>query len=123
MAIDQTQFRGRYATVQVSNPILQRLKVRCLGVGVNQGLPVLLRPFQSGAFDLRNRGLKLALCFHWNGQPMRPRRTLDLVSIAPIPSGKLSIIEENKLIDVGNEIEVSFPGNIAGLDYGDFLQE
>jgi hypothetical protein len=44
---------------------------------------------------------------------------LDPVSIAPIPAGKLGVVVEYELVGARDQIEISLPGDIAGLEDGD----
>ena len=53
-----------------------------------------------------------------NRKPLGTASRLDFVSISPVSLGVLYIVIENEQIDVMDNIEVSLPGDIVGLEYG-----
>jgi hypothetical protein len=63
----------------------------------------------------------LSLNINRNGKPDKSLRGFYFVAVAPIAPSILHIVEENKLVNHIDEIEVTLPGNIVGLDDSDFL--
>ncbi len=62
-----------------------------------------------------------ALDLNGDGEPLNSLGRLDLVAIAPVPPGVLHVVIQDELIHGGDHIEIAFPGDIVGLDDGDFF--
>src|SRR5579862_7429913 len=65
------------------------------------GFPYLLKIF---TFDLNRYR-----------QPLGTRTGFNLVTISPIPSRILNIVEKDENVDIVNEVEISLPGDIVRL--------
>ena len=63
-----------------------------------------------------------ALDLDWNGEPLLPLGSLDPIAIAPVAPGELHVVVKNKLIHRGDDVEVTFPRNVVGLEDGDLFQ-
>src|SRR5947208_12501329 len=61
----------------------------------------------------------LALHFDRNRQPERPVGGLDEIAISPVPDRVLHVIVEDELVDGINQVEVTPPWDVIGLDDGD----
>jgi hypothetical protein len=67
-------------------------------------------------FGIRNPGLvdtlTQALVVHWNREPDLSLTGFDLVAIAPIILSVLNLVIQDELVDPGNDVEITLPGNI-----------
>ncbi|SPF51404.1 hypothetical protein SBDP1_930010 [Syntrophobacter sp. SbD1] len=63
-----------------------------------------------------------ALDLDWNRQPLQPSGGLYPVTVPPVAPGILHLVVKNKLINRCDEIEVTLPGDVVGLDDGNLFQ-
>ncbi len=83
--------------------------------------PVLPGPAAIGNTRVANPLLEPALDLDGNRQPDRTIRGLDAIPIAPVALRILHVVEQHELIDRGDEIEVTLPRYVAGLNDRDAL--
>src|SRR6476661_4985316 len=51
----------------------------------------------------------------WNREPLHAIRGLDAVSVAPVVLRVLNVIVKHEEVDIVNDVEVSLPRNVVGL--------
>ena len=68
-----------------------------------------------------NQLLVEALCPHRDRQPCRSVLRLDPIPAPPVTLRELDVVEEDELVCRAYQVEVTLPGNGAGLDDGDAL--
>ena len=84
-------------------------------------LPVLVGPARIGDSRILYFLKVIALNCYRNRQPLGTGRRLDQVTIAPVSSGVLHVVEEDEFVDRIDQIEVTLPGNVVRLNNRYFL--
>src|SRR5687768_13338134 len=119
--IDLTQKRFIYVEVYFFEYITIFAKVLSLLVIVLNRLPVRLLPRRIANNGFIYLLIILTLYFHRYCKPAQSIGSFNFISVSPISTSILHIIKEYKLINHMYEIEVTFPGNIIGLNYCHFF--
>src|SRR5215470_17175334 len=100
--------------IRILEVALVTIEVRGARIVLVQRLPVLLRPLRVTDSHFEDGLLERGV--HRNGQPSEALRRLDAIAISPIVLGVLHIVVEHEEVDVGNDVEVSLPGDVVGLN-------
>ena len=116
MAIDLTEVVRGDAVVQMLDKIFYIAVAATAGIILLQHLPVFAGPIGLGHFRILNQVAGGVI--HRYGDPFNAIRRFDAIAIAPVIFGVLHIVVDNKFIYRSDDIEITFPGNIIRLQYG-----
>ena len=96
-------------------------EVGCAGVVLGKGSPMPTSPALIGNFGLINALPEFARSLNRYGEPRCTVRRFYPVPITPVILGELDRIQEDKLVHRIDQVEVSLPGEVIGLQNGDHL--
>src|SRR6185437_15597131 len=91
------------------------MEVRRARIGLLQGSQVFLRPPRIGKANVADSPIDIGP--GWHREPLHTISRLDSIAIAPVVLRVLNIIVEYEDVDVVNDVEVSLPRNVVGLQY------
>src|SRR5579862_7210614 len=94
--------------------------VRSAGVIAGNRANMLARKGGLANFDLVDLLLKSPVHQHRDGQPLQTRWCLDPVTVLPRAFFELHVVENDKRVHLIDQVEITTPGKIRGLQDRDF---
>src|SRR5579862_2521922 len=94
--------------------------VRSAGVITGNRANMLARKGGLAYFDLVDLLLKSPVHQHRDGEPLQTRWRLDAVTVLPRALFELHVIENDKRVHLIDQIEITAPGKVRGLQDRDF---
>lgn len=93
------------------------LEMRSVPIVSLDQLPVGTRPMLSHDFHVLDQ-VVARIARHRHRDPKRSARALELVAIAPAAGRIAYVVIEDEQIHVMDDVEITLPGQVAGLDHG-----